>query len=83
MARYSVETRLEPEAAIRKAVAYFGAEGLGLEAIEQNPCCFHFQGGGGHVAATAYKEGKKTILELETREWDRQVREFMRLVGRS
>lgn len=81
MARYSLKTKLEPEAAIRKAVAYFGAEGLGLEAIEQNPCCFHFQGGGGHVAATAYKEGQKTILQLETREWDHQVKEFMQRLG--
>jgi len=78
MARYSVETKLEPEEAIRKAVAYFGKDGLGLEAIEENPCCFHFQGAGGHVAATAYKEGKKTTLELETREWDYQVKQFMK-----
>jgi len=81
MARYSVETKLEPEEAIRRAVAYF-RDGLGLEAVEQNPCCIQFQGGGGHVSATAYQEGKKTTLELETREWDRQVREFMRLLGR-
>jgi hypothetical protein len=77
MARYTVETKLDPEEVIRKAVAYFGQGGLGLETIEENPCCVHFQGAGGHVAATAYKEGKRTTLELETREWDRQVREFM------
>jgi hypothetical protein len=78
MARYSVETKLEPEEAIRKAVAYFGEGGLGLEAIEENPCCIRFEGGGGHVSATAYKEGKKTTLELETREWDNQVKQFMK-----
>lgn len=82
MARYSVETRLEPEAAIRKAMAYFGKDGLGLETLEENPCCVQFQGGGGHIAATAYQEGKKTTLELETREWDAQVRDFMQRLGR-
>ncbi len=81
MARYSVETKLAPEEAIRKAVAYFGKGGLGLETVEKNPCCVHFQGGGGHVTATAYREGKQTTLELETREWDHQVKAFMQRLG--
>jgi hypothetical protein len=35
-----------------------------------------FKGGGGYVAITA-QPGDKTTLELETREWDRAVRQFM------
>jgi hypothetical protein len=38
-----------------------------------------FQGGGGYVAVTA-QPGAKTVLELETREWDRAVEQFMRRV---
>lgn len=78
MARYSVETKLSPEEATKKAAAFFGEEGLGLEMTERNPCCLYFEGGGGHVLVTAYTGEKKTTVELETREWDYPVRQFMR-----
>ena len=80
MARYSVETKLRPEEAIKKATAYFGEGGLGLEIVEQDPCCAYFEGGGGHVSATVGTvEGKKkTTVILETREWDYHVKQFMR-----
>jgi hypothetical protein len=83
MARYSVETKLSPEKAIKKATAYFGEGGLGLEIVEQDPCCAYFEGGGGHVSVTVGTvEGKKkTTVVLETREWDYQVRQFMREIG--
>ena len=81
MARYSVETRLSPEQVIQKATAYFGPGGLGLTVTEQNPCCFSFTGGGGYVSVTASAGEKKTTVELETREWDYQVQQFMREIG--
>ena len=77
MARYSIKTKLGAEEAIKRAMAYFGEGGLGLDAVEQNPCCVSFTGGGGHVTVTAVKGEKKTTVELETREWDYQVKEFM------
>ena len=80
--RYSVETKLSTEEAIKKATAFFGEGGLGLEMTEQNPCCLYFEGGGGHVLVTASEgEKKKTTVVLETREWDYQVRQFMREIG--
>jgi hypothetical protein len=81
MARYSIETRLSPEEAIQKAAAFFGEGGLGLEMTEQNPCCLYFEGGGGHVLVTASEGEKKTMVVLETREWDYQVRQFMRQIA--
>jgi hypothetical protein len=75
MARYSVETKLSPEKAVEKATAYFAKRGL--EMTEQNPCCVSFEGGGGHVTITAVEGEKRTTVELETREWDYQVKEFM------
>ena len=81
MARYSVQTRLSPEESIVRAVAYFGPGGLGLEVSDQAECCVTFRGGGGHVWANATTEAKKTTVELETREWDIQGREFMRKIG--
>jgi hypothetical protein len=77
MALYSVETKKDPEEAIRMAKAYFGEGGLGLEVVEQNPCCVTFTGGGGHVTVTASAGEGGTTVELETREWDYHVKKFM------
>jgi hypothetical protein len=81
MARYSVETKLSPEQAIEKAVAYFGEGGVGLEVTEQGECCAHFVGGGGHVHITVAAGDPRTTVELETREWDFDVRRFMRKIA--
>jgi hypothetical protein len=78
MALYSVETKLSPEKALEKAIAYFGEGGLGLELTEQNSCCVFFEGGGGHVSVTVVEGERKTTVELETREWDYHVKRFMR-----
>ena len=80
MAAYAVETRLSPERAIEKAVAFFGKGGTGLDVTEQSPCCARFEGGGGHVLVTA-NEGPKTEVNIETREWDYQVKQFMGRIG--
>jgi hypothetical protein len=81
MARYSVETKLNPEEAIQKAVAYFGEGGLGLDTTEESSCCAYLKGGGGHVRVMAATGEKKTVVELETREWDYHVKQFMRRIG--
>jgi len=84
MPRYGVETKKSPEEAIEAALAYFGAEGIGLEAEEEGPCCATFEGGGGfvRVMASESEEGDgKTTVTLETREWDYDVKQFMRKIG--
>ena len=82
MAYYSTETRLASEEVIRRAIAYFGPGGLGLEVCQQDPCRVEFSGGGGHVMIAANAGEKKTAVDLETREWDFQVRQFMHEIAR-
>ena len=82
MALYSVETRLSPADAIRNALAYFGPDGLGLSVTHQDSCCVRFEGGGGHIYVTV-SAGDKTTVDLETREWDYHVRQFMRDIAQS
>ena len=78
MARYSKQSRLEPIAVLRLAENFFGAGGLGLKVVERNECCLSFEGGGGHVTVSAARcEPDYTEVDLETREWDYQVKEFM------
>jgi hypothetical protein len=81
MASYRVETKRTPEQVIEMAEAHFGEGGLGLDAAEQNPCCVYFEGGGGYVSVTASVGEDRTTVDLETREWDYPVRQFMRAVA--
>ena len=80
MARYGVTTKLSPEEIIRRAVVFFGKDGSGLEVIDQGRCCARFEGGGGHISVTV-NEGDETEVELVTREWDYDVKQFMRQIG--
>ena len=79
MARYSVETKMDPEEVVEAAFDYFG-EGLGLEGEDAGPCCVYFEGGGGFVRITA-NETDPTEVELETREWDYDVKAFMKKIA--
>ena len=79
--RYEVTTTLSPQAAITYAKNYFGLQGIGLEVIDEHETSVTLKGGGGHVSVIACSDGKKTTLELETREWDYPVRQFMQEVS--
>lgn len=77
--RYEVTTALPPQEVAERAAAHFGPQGYGLENTSRDERCLVFEGGGGYVAVTI-QPGDKTTVELETREWDRAVEQFMRQV---
>ena len=77
MLRIATKTKLRPEEAIKRAIEFFGPDGYGLEVKERAPSCACFEGGGGGVQVTACVEGKQTSVELESREWDYQVKKFI------
>jgi hypothetical protein len=77
MARYGVETNLDVEEVLEKAVEFFGPDGLGLEVGTRTDAAVSFVGGGGHVAVVVCPTDSGSELDLETREWDYQVKEFM------
>jgi hypothetical protein len=80
MPRYGAEVSMDPKRAVDQAVAFFSPDSIGLEVTEHSECCAHLIGGGGHVRITA--TGRETAtLDLETREWDRQVRQVLRAIG--
>jgi len=74
--RYQVTTSRTPREALELALADFGPGGLGLQLTSQTNLSFVFQGGGGHIAVTA-EPGEQTTLDIETREWDYGVQQFM------
>lgn len=76
MARYWKKTGLKPLMVLKQAVQFFGPGGLGLEVQSQSLTSAHFAGGGGHVSVQVRKSDKGSEVELDTREWDYQVRQF-------
>lgn len=74
--RFGTETKLSTSDVLSRAEQYFGEGGLGLEITSQDNCCLSLEGGGGHVTVTV-TEGAKTAVEVETREWDYQVKKFI------
>jgi hypothetical protein len=78
--RYDVTTTLTPQQIVERASAHFGPQGFGLENTSRDDGCLVFEGGGGYVAITIQSGDRETTVELETREWDRAVEQFMRQV---
>ena len=81
MLKIATKTKLNPEKAIEKAVEFFGPKGYKLEVKEQSEGCATFEGGGGGVEVTACAEEKGSTVELLSREWDYQVREFINKIS--
>jgi len=77
MIRMAKHTRMKPEAALQKAVEFFGPKGFGLKVQESSPTCAKFEGGGGMVEVTTCAEEKGTSVEIVSQEWDIQAKEFM------
>jgi len=76
MLKLSIRTKVRPGEVVKRALEFFGPGGYGLKVVEQNDTCASFEGGGGGVFITAHTDEKGTSVELETREWEYQVKEF-------
>ncbi|MFP4170115.1 MAG: hypothetical protein ACLFUV_03730 [Methanomassiliicoccales archaeon] len=77
--RYGVSTKLPAEKVIEKAIDFFG--NLGLELTQRSDDGLCLEGGGGHVTLSLCPDGTGTEVEIETREWDRKVKEFIQRIG--
>ena len=82
MVRYQVSTVQTPQEVLERAMQHFGPQGAGLQVTSQNLLGVVFQGGGGHVAVTLQPGAEETVVELETREWDFPVQQFMAQIHR-
>jgi hypothetical protein len=77
MIRIGVETRLNPEEVVRRAVSFFGPGGYGLAVKDESVGYVCLEGGGGGIEVIASGEAKGASVELVSREWDHQAREFL------
>ncbi|MBE0431129.1 MAG: hypothetical protein IBX67_04810 [Dehalococcoidia bacterium] len=76
MLRLNTRTKSKPEEVVKKALGFFGPDGLGLEVTEQSDTCAYFQREGVYVSITACIDDKGTSVDMVTREFEYQVKEF-------
>jgi hypothetical protein len=77
MLRISKQSRLSPDEILAKASRYFGKSGEGLDETESGPCCISFSGVGGYVTVTVCDKGNEREVDVETREFEYQVKQFL------
>ena len=82
MIRMEKPSKLTPSEAVDNAVAFFGPGGLGLEVTERAECCVRLEGGGGYVFVQAAEDnsGEGSLVEVESREWEYQLKRFLEKV---
>ena len=77
MIRMSVKTKLSPEEVAKRALNFFGPGGYGMEVKNEATGYVCLEGGGGLVEVIASAEAKGASVELVSREWDYQLKEFL------
>jgi hypothetical protein len=82
MLKIGKQTKLDREKVIERAAKFFGKDGEGLEEKERNPCCIEFEGVGGYVFVSIVddEDGKKRTVDVETREFEYQAKQFLERV---
>jgi hypothetical protein len=80
MLKLNVRTKSKAEEVVKKALEFFGPGGYGLKVTEQSDTCAHFEGSGGGIEVTACSDDEGTSVDIETREWEYQVKEFARKI---
>ena len=75
----SSETKKAQEEILDKAVEYF-RDKIGLKITERGSCCVNFVDKNqiGYVSVALAKEGNKFKVDVESREYEYQAKEFIR-----
>ena len=76
MLSMNTKTKLKPEEVVKKALDFFGPGGYGLEVTNQSDTCISFEGGGGGVDISTCIDNNETSVDMETREWEIQIKDF-------
>jgi hypothetical protein len=75
MLSLQTKTKLKPEEVIKLANSYF--QGFKLNIVDKSLNCVTYEGGGGGVSITTSSKEGITIVDLESREWDYQIKNFI------
>jgi hypothetical protein len=78
--RIASKTKLTAEDVIKNAIKFFGPAGYKLKINSQTETSVSFEGGGGTVEISTCAENGKTTVDFISREWDFQVKEFIKSI---
>jgi hypothetical protein len=72
------KTKKNREQIMKKAKSFFGRGGSDLALTAEESLRISFEGGGGFVAVKIMEDGaKKNRVEVVTREWEYQAKQFL------
>ena len=80
MLNISKHSKLSPNVVAEKAAQFFGAGGLGLSANITGESSTHFEGGGGFVDVEIIAAAHGSEVNVQSREWDFQAKQFLEKV---
>ena len=84
MAHYCKNCQSPPSIILQKAIEFFGPDGLGLqvkeEIQEKTECSASLKARNGHIYVKACEIEKGSEIEVETRDWDEHVTQFLEKV---
>ena len=81
MARYEAHTKLPPKKAIEKAAEHFATLSGGLTVTSRTDDSLCLESPDGYVTISICpneKRGKMNVMQIETSQFDAQVRDFMK-----
>jgi hypothetical protein len=79
MLRIGAKSKLSPQEVLERARKFFG-ESYGLKLRESSEDGAAFEGGGGGIIVNVSPEGRGSSVDIESREWDYQAKEFLRQI---
>ena len=77
MLRISKKSQLDSGEILAKASRFFGKGGEGLDETESGPYCISFSGAGGYVTVTVSEKTNQREVDVETREFEYQAKQFL------
>lgn len=77
MLRLMKITNDSPKDVLAKASNFFGHGGMGLAPSPRGPQAVEFSGGGGFVLVQTDSSGGRTEVDIQTREFEYDVRRFV------
>lgn len=80
MLSLNTKTKSQPADVLKKALGFFGPDGLGMKVSEQGETYVSFEGTGGYVTVNVFTDSKGASVDLKTQEWEYQVREFAKKI---
>jgi len=69
--------KISCEDVMKSADNYFMKNGLNREESDPEQFCASYSGGGGYVRIQCCPEDKHTRINVEGREWEYQIKQFM------